>query len=364
MDDSDIKYMRLALKLAEKANERTYPNPMVGAVLVKNGEIIGRGYHKKAGGDHAEIAAIKDAQVSCKGATMYVTLEPCDHYGRTPPCTKAIIENGITSVKIAMKDPNPINRGKGIRKLRKAGISVEEGICRAEAERISRKYIKYITLGLPYITVKLAQSIDGKIAARDGSSEWISSRVSREYVRKIRSGFNAIMVGANTAVNDDPFLLCAGSGKNKASRVVVDSSLRLTYGSNLMKTAGEAPLIIGVTEKADKAKIRRFKKSRGVVIIQKRSSKNRVPLKPFLRRLARMGIVNMLVEGGGELAGSLIDEKLADEVLFFIAPKILGGPYSSIKGNGVQEISKALRIRDMKIKMSGGDLMVSGVLEK
>ena len=207
--------MQLALKLAARTKDRTYPNPMVGAVIVRGGKVIGKGYHKRAGEDHAEIKAIKDASGKCAGATLYVTLEPCDHYGKTPPCTGAIIGSGIKRVVMAMKDPNPLNSGRGMKTLQRAGILVNSGLCEEEAAALNKKYIKFITGGVPYVTLKLAQSVDGKIAAADGTSKWITSEASRKFAKKMRSTFDAIMVGANTAIMDDPLLLGEGELKHR-----------------------------------------------------------------------------------------------------------------------------------------------------
>lgn len=357
---SERGYMEEALALAARGEERTYPNPMVGAVIVKSGRVLGRGYHRRAGTDHAEVVAIKDAGKACRGAAMFVTLEPCNHYGRTPPCTRAIIDSGIRSVTTAMKDPNPINSGRGIKRLRASGISVNTGLCAEEAEELNRKYIKFITRGLPYVTLKLAQSLDGKIAARDGSSRWISSDISRKYIKRIRPGFDAIMVGANTLRLDDPFLLDAERKGYDTARVVVDSRLRIPISSNLIKTAALAPVIIGTTSLAPHARRDQIGGIKGVDLIVTRSKDGRVSLRTFLRALARRGIVNVLVEGGGELAGSLIDEGLVDEAMFFISPKIIGGDHASVKGSGAADISKALDLENVKIKMSGGDVFIRG----
>jgi len=356
---TDTAYMRLALELAAKAKEKTYPNPMVGAVIVKGGRIIGRGYHRKAGADHAEVAAIKDAG-SCRGAEMYVTLEPCDHYGRTPPCTASIIKSGIKKVNIAMKDPSGLNNGRGMRKLKKAGIRVSVGLLAEEAEKLNRKYIKFTTTGLPYITVKLAQSADGKIAARDGSSKWISSARSRRLVKKIRSGFDAIMVGANTVLRDDPLLMGVEGRSIGVSRVILDSRLRTPADSNVVRTAKKAPVIFGTTQLAPFSKIERFRRTEGVDVIVTRKKGSRVALRPFLSELAARGLVSIMVEGGGELVGSLIDESLVDEFLFFIAPKVIGGGNYSVGGKGVSNIKGAIELRDVEVKRSGSDIFIRG----
>jgi diaminohydroxyphosphoribosylaminopyrimidine deaminase/5-amino-6-(5-phosphoribosylamino)uracil reductase len=356
------KYMALALKLAEKAKDRTYPNPMVGAVLVKAGKIVGRGYHRKAGEDHAEVAAIKDAGRACRGATMFVTLEPCDHYGKTPPCTRAIIESGIRTVYAAMKDPNSLNSGRGVKRLRGAGISVYVGLLKEEARLLNRKYIKFVTKGLPYVTVKLAQSMDGKIAARDGSSKWISSTVSRKLVKKMRAGYDAILIGSGTVMNDDPFLLDEKRKGYDVSRVVADTRLRTPFNSNIISTARKAPVIIGITGLAPEERVKKFSKVKGVRILKAKSKNNRVSMKSLLSLLAREGMVNILVEGGGELVGSLMDDGLVDEVMFFISPKIIGGGYSSIKGKGIPNIARALNLKDIEVRKSGEDIFVRGLV--
>ncbi len=358
---AERKYMELALELAAKARDKTYPNPMVGAVIVTGGRVTGSGYHRKAGEDHAEVRAINSARGACSGGTMFVTLEPCDHHGKTPPCTQAIIDSGIKTVNVAIEDPNPINSGRGIRKLKNAGITVNLGLCAEEAAALNRKYIKFITTGLPYVTVKLAQSVDGKIAARDGTSKWISSDVSRKYTRGIRSDFDAIIVGSNTARMDDPFLLDEKKRGYDVVRVIVDTRLRTPAVSNIIKTADKAPVLIGTTELAPKSRVERFRRLRGVEVTVTRSKKGRVSMKPFLRELARKGMVNVLVEGGGELVGSLIDESLVDEAMFFISPKIIGGSRSSVKGSGAKSIAEALELRDVEVKEFGGDIYIRGL---
>lgn len=353
------KYMLLALELARKAKERTYPNPMVGALIVKGGKVLGRGYHAKAGESHAEVKAIHQAG-NCSGAEMFVTLEPCDHFGKTPPCTQAIIDSGIKAVNIAMKDPNPINSGRGIKRLKKAGIKVSVGLCREEAGLLNRKYIKFITTELPYVTVKLAQSIDGKIAATDGSSKWISSASSRKFTRDMRKSFDAILVGSGTLLKDDPFLLDEKRKGYKTKRVIVDTSLKVPLRSNILKTLEKSPVIIGTTDLAPQAKLKKLRKLKGLEVISVEARGGKVPLGKLLRALAKRNIVNLLVEGGGEIAGSLMDEGLVDEAMFFISPKIIGGNHSSVKGRGARSITEALKMKNIEIKSSGSDIFVRG----
>ena len=356
------KFMNIALDLALKAKEKTYPNPMVGCVIVKNNVIIGKAYHSLAGKDHAEIKAIKSVKGSCKGSTMFVTLEPCSNYGKTPPCTKAIIESGISNVIVGMKDPNPINKDKGIRCLKKNGINVEVGICKKEAENINKKYCKFIINKMPYVTIKLAQSIDGKIAARNGTSKWITGEQSRKYVKKIRSCFNGIMVGINTVKKDNPFLLCKNKKENNVFRLIVDTHLNISLDSNLINTKNISPIIIGTTQFADKKKMDILNKMDNIELIVTKSKKGMVNLNSFFSNLFKRGIVNILVEGGGKIVGSLIEENLVDEAMFFIAPKILGGNCLSIKNKGVKDISKAILLHNIKSEIIDKDILVRGEL--
>jgi len=358
---NDIYYMRRAIKLAKKAEGFTSPNPLVGCLIVKKGKIIGKGYHHKAGLPHAEVIALQDAGEKAKNATMYVTLEPCKHLGRTPPCTSAVIKAGIKRFVIAMKDPNPLNNGRGITKLREKGASVTTGVCEKEAREINRPFIKYATKGLPFVTLKIAESLDGKIATSKGESKWISNSDSRQHVQKIRSYVDAIMVGSNTVIKDNPRLLPKGYYRRNPVRVVVDSRLKIPLDSKLVKTAEKAPLIIATTKLSSERKKRLLNKKNVNVIVIK-SSKTGVNLEDLLKILGRMGILHILAEGGAELAGSLCDKKLVDRILFFISPKIIGGrdAITSIKGRGVNRIKDALKLENVEVKRFKDDVVVSG----
>ena len=356
------RYMRFALDMARKGEGRTHPNPMVGAVIVSGKKVIARGYHHKAGSPHAEIIAMKSSKSPLKNAVMFVTLEPCDHYGKTPPCTKSIIESGIKKVYVAMRDPNPVNSGRGIRKLLKNGIAVDIGIGGKEAAYLNRAYIKFITTGLSYLTVKLAQSIDGKLAARDGTSKWISSSASRQLVKKMRASSDAVMVGINTVLKDDPTLMAAKRTGKKVARIVLDPRLRTPENSRLVKTADIAPLIIVTTPDASSLRSARLARKKGVEIVTAKKRRGKVDLKDLLKKMGEKGIVNIFSEGGGELAGALIEGGFADEVVFFIAPKILGGNKFSIGGEGVPGINDAILIEHADISTCGGDVVVRGKL--
>jgi len=353
--------MDLAIGLAKRAEGMTSPNPVVGCVIVKNGMIIGKGYHKKAGLPHAEINALKDAGEKARNATIYVTLEPCHHYGRTPPCTDAIKKYGIKKVFVGMRDPNPVNNGKGINRLKKNGISVISGVRENHVKEINRPYMKYIRTGLPFVTLKIAQSLDGKIATYKGESKWISNKESRSYVQRLRSQADAIMVGVNTVLKDDPGLIPRIAHVRKPVRVVVDTRLRIRPGSKLVRSAQKVPLLIATTKMSPVRKQALLKK-KGVRLMFVRRDKGRMNIKDLLRQLGEKGIVNLLVEGGSELAGSLRDETLIDKVIVFIAPKIIGGrdAITSIGGKGIAVISDTREIMNIRIKRFGNDIMVSG----
>ncbi len=353
------KYMRIAIALAKKAEGRTSPNPIVGAVIVKNGRIVGRGYHRRAGLPHAEIEALSEAGPNARGAVMFVTLEPCDHFGRTPPCTDAVIKSGIKKVVMGMKDPNPLNNGAGAKRLKARGIKTVTGVLEEDVRRMNRPFIKYVTKKMPYVIVKLAETLDGKIATRAGDSRWISSPRSRLLVRNMRSMADAVMVGANTVINDDPSLLTKIPGARQPARIIVDSRLRSPVRSKVFGGSGVSPVLVAVTARAS-AKKAGILKERGVEIVKTASLGGRVDLKDLLRKLAARGIINILVEGGGELAWSLADKKLADKFVFFIAPMIVGGRKAvpSVGGSGVVRLSDAITFRSVRVRMSGPDIMV------
>ncbi len=334
------KYMALAIKLAKRAEGMTSPNPMVGAVIVKNGMIVGRGYHKRAGLPHAEINALRQAGAKAKGATLYVTLEPCDHFGRTPPCAIAIINSGVKRVVIAMIDPNPVNSGSGIRKLNRCGIKTEVGLLAEDAMAMNRPYIKSITEKIPFVTVKVAQSLDGKIATKRGDSKWISGEDSRRYVHELRRKADAVMVGANTVRRDDPLLLSRSKARGKQPvRVIVAGRSALPSGAKIFSNSHKHPVI--------------------VVKPAGRSGK-KVDLKKLLSSLAKIGIINILVEGGGELIAGLVEERLVDRFLVFIAPKIIGGrdAKTAVEGVGIEKIKDAFKLKNISVRRFKEDILI------
>lgn len=366
--EADEKYMWLALDLARQGLGRTSPNPLVGAVIVKNGEILGTGYHQAAGTPHAEIHALENAGERARGATLYVTLEPCVHHGRTPPCTRKIIEGGIRKVVISMVDPNPLVKGSGVKALEEAGIKVKVGVLEDKARRLNEVFVKYITRGLPFVTLKAAMSLDGKIATRRGLSRWITSSKSREYVHQIRNRVDGIMAGIGTVMADDPRLTTRMEGEDKRDpvRIIVDSYGRIPLESRLVRSASpKTKTLLAVTEMAPPEKVEALSQL-GVEVYQGNSVDNRVDLKGLMKYLGEREICSVLLEGGSTLNYSLLKEGLIDKVLFFIAPKVIGGSSAPtpVGGEGIEFLDDAWEVQDLKAKNMGEDLLLTGYLEK
>ena len=357
--------MGLALRLAKKGLGRTSPNPVVGAVVVKNGRVIGSGYHRKAGLEHAEIKALIEAGKNARGSTVYVTLEPCSHFGRTPPCTETIIKSGVKRVVSAMKDPNRLNNGKGFEKLRRAGIKVLGGVLEDEARNLNEIFIKYITTKRPFVIAKVAQSIDGKIATKTGRSKWISGEESRRYVHKLRGRVDAVMVGLRAVLKDNPLLTSRSGGVNgrQPVKIIVDSKLRTPLKSRIFSRDKTGRVIIATTTKAPEKRIGKFEKM-GAEVLVLAEKNGLVDLKELLGELGKREITSVLVEGGGELIGSLVDEKLIDKFLFFIAPKIIGGrsAVTSVEGEGFSSVEEALVLNNLTYKRIGKDFLIEGYL--
>lgn len=356
-------YMRLALELAERARGRTSPNPLVGAVIVKDGQIVGRGYHQKAGTPHAEVHALKEAGEKARGAAMYVTLEPCSHYGRTPPCSKAVIEAALSEVYIAMEDPNPKVAGQGIRQLKNAGIKVEVGILQEAARRLNEIFIKYITAKQPFVLLKTAMTLDGKIAARTGHARWVTGPQARLRVHRIRDEYDAILAGVNTVLVDDPELTCRlpeGAGHDPV-RLVLDTRARTPLKSRILQVDSSAPTIIVTTDLAPEENLARLKAA-GADVITLPNRKGRVHLPEMLLELGRREISSLLVEGGAEVSAAFVEEGLVDKVLWFIAPKIIGGKDAPgpVGGTGLARMDEALALRDTAWGQAGNDFYVEG----
>jgi len=367
--DQHTKYMTTALKLARKAEGMTSPNPLVGAVLVKGGKIIGKGFHKMAGLPHAEIEAFADAERnghSLKGATLYVTLEPCCHEGkRTPPCVNAIIEKGISRVVVAAGDPNPKVCGNGFSILRDEGVEVIPFVLENKALELNEAYNKYITTGLPFVTLKLAATLDGKIAAATGDSKWIGSERQRKLAHELRSASDAVIVGVGTVLKDDPKLNARLHGREvrQPIPVILDRTLRTPPGSSVFKAHGS--LLIATVKPANPTRKKRLEEA-GARVLEVGHDKQGLPdMKKLMRELGRNEIVSVLIEGGSKAAASALKSGLVDKITFFYAPKILGGDsVSMIDGLGIKSVKNAIQVTGVKITRLGEELMVEGYVKK
>jgi diaminohydroxyphosphoribosylaminopyrimidine deaminase/5-amino-6-(5-phosphoribosylamino)uracil reductase len=359
----DEKYMRLALRLARKGMGRTSPNPMVGAVVVRGNRIVGQGFHHRAGEPHAEVLALRAAKEKARGATLYVTLEPCNHFGRTPPCTEAVLKAGVKRLVVGMKDPNPLVAGNGIRRLRRAGINVDVGVLEEPYRELNAPFRKFITTGKPYVILKADMTLDGKIATRSGNARWVSSEASRNYAHFLRQTVDAILVGIGTIRKDNP-LLTARPAKGKVFkqplRIVVDSRLRVSLRSQIMQTAFRYPTLIATTSSASPAKIHQVDQMKAEVWILPKDSKGRVNLGKLMQRLGARGIVSLLLEGGASLNASAIKMKLVDRYLFFVAPKIVGGVRApgAVGGDGVRFMRQAAPVELLRVGKIGPDLIL------
>ncbi|SCZ76754.1 bifunctional diaminohydroxyphosphoribosylaminopyrimidine deaminase/5-amino-6-(5-phosphoribosylamino)uracil reductase RibD [Pseudobutyrivibrio xylanivorans] len=354
----DKEYMQRAIMLAKLGAGFVNPNPMVGAVIVKNGKIIGEGYHRKYGDLHAERNALRDCMESPEGATMYVTLEPCCHYGKTPPCTEAIIESGITRVVIGTLDVNPVVAGKGARILMENGIKVEVGLLEKECKKLNRVFNKYMSSKRPYVVMKYAMTADGKIATVTGESKWITGDEARENVHRLRKNLSGIMVGVSTVIMDDPGLDCRldEPAKNPV-RIICDSHLRTPLTSKVVNTADEIETIIA-TSSEDKKKVAEFKK-KGCKVINIPQADNGIDLNVLMARLGEMGIDSVLLEGGGTLNYSALESRIVDEIHIHIAPKIFGGNSKSpVEGLGIENINEAIRLNPIETVWAGEDLII------
>jgi diaminohydroxyphosphoribosylaminopyrimidine deaminase/5-amino-6-(5-phosphoribosylamino)uracil reductase len=374
VNSTDKIFMKKALALAARAKGRTSPNPMVGAVVVKGGIIIGSGYHKKAGTPHAEILALDKAGQNAKNATLYVNLEPCCHTEKkTPPCTKEIIRSKVKKVVVAMTDPNPKVAGKGISELQEAGIQTHVGIMEPEARRLNEAFTKFILTKTPFVTLKMAQSLDGRIATARGESKWITGPEAREYVHRLRNEVDAVLVGIGTVKKDNPSLDCRARGGRNPFRIVLDSALQIPLNSKLLKHR-DGKTIIAATRRAPERKIRQLRRQgHTVLIIDAGSAGNRrtglsssgvlqVDLKRLMKKLGKMEITSVMTEGGSSVAAAALSEKIVDKVLFFIAPKIIGGTDAvpSVGGKSPHLLKHALNLNIAQITTFGSDICMEG----
>ena len=361
--DADDRFMWMALDLARQGRGRTSPNPMVGAVVVQDSEVVGTGYHQAAGMPHAETVALNKAGEKAKGATLYVNIEPCSHHGRTGPCTEAIIKAGISRVVAGMQDPNPLISGRGFARLSEAGIKVNKGILEQKARRLNEAFIKYITTGLPFVAIKVAMSMDGKIGTMAGDSHWITGEKSRQFVHRLRDNSDAIMVGIETVLIDDPRLTTRieGGGGKDPLRVIVDSTARLPIDARVIESTSSARTIVAVTDQAPEEKCR-ILEEKGVEIITVPAKNGRVDVVELMKKLAERELTIVLVEGGGTLNYSLLENKIVDKLFVFIAPKIIGGRRSPtpFSGSGIESLKDAWFVEDIEMKQFDQDLLLIG----
>ena len=359
--------MQRALELAELGAGFVQPNPLVGAVIVRDGRIISEGYHHFYGGPHAEVDAFNNAKEDVTGATMYVTLEPCSHFGKTPPCSHAIVEKGITRVVVGILDPNPLVAGKGIEYLQKAGIEVECGVLQDEAKRQNEAFLKYITKKEPYVIMKAAMTLDGKIASHTLSSKWVTGEIARDYVHELRHRVSGIMVGVGTVLADDPSLTtrrCHGAGKDPI-RIVVDSFARIPETARMLNQSSDAQTIIAVTEQADAEKLRRLE-AMGAIIICVPSRNQRVDLNALMIELGKREIDSILLEGGSELNFAALEAGIVDKLSIFIANKVIGGNSAKtpVGGLGISEMSDAMPLDFSSVRKFGDDLLIEAYVRK
>ena len=361
----DEKYMRLAMQLAGNAIGRTSPNPLVGAVIVKDNRVVGCGWHRKAGPPHAEVHALNQAGELAQGADVYVTLEPCAHYGKTPPCAKALVEAKVKNVYGGLLDVNPKVAGKGFKILEDAGIHVEYGFLQDELRKQNEVFFKWIEHKKPFVVLKAAMTLDGKIATATGQSKWITNETSRAYGYKLRDIYDGIMVGINTVIEDNPMLTARVDGGKNPIRIVVDSSLKIDINANVVQDKS-AKTIIATTDKADKDKILKLQAQDVDVIVVDKDKNDKVDIEKLLDILGQQNICSILVEGGATLSGSFVAKKLVDKVDFFIAPKIVGGKEAKtpVAGTGILNLQEALALKDIQIEKLEEDILIIGRVDK
>lgn len=354
------------MELALRGEGAVNPNPLVGAVIVRNGRIIGAGWHEQWGGLHAERNALARCSEPASGATMYVTLEPCCHHGKTPPCTEAVIAAGIRRVVVGLTDPNPLVAGKGIEKLREAGIEVESGVLEEELRYQNRIFLKYITTKHPWVVMKSAMTLDGKIATRTGDSRWVTGEEARHRVHEMRSSLMAILVGIGTVEADDPMLNCRLEGEHRQPiRIVADTSARISLQSQLVRTALDQRTIVAHTAKAEKSRLEALHKA-GVETWCCAEEEGRLSMADLVQKIGATGIDSVLVEGGGEVNYSLLCGGLVDEVVCFVAPKLVGGAESKspIGGHGIERMAEAVELEGLEVEHFGEDIMIHGLIKR
>jgi diaminohydroxyphosphoribosylaminopyrimidine deaminase/5-amino-6-(5-phosphoribosylamino)uracil reductase len=357
---TDDFYMKRALRLAKRGERWVSPNPMAGAVIVKDGRIIAEGCHRRFGGPHAEIEAINHAKEPIEGATIYVTLEPCCYYGKTPPCVEALIDRKPARVVIGAVDPNPLVAGRGIEGLHCAGIETTVGIMEEACKELNERFFKFVTTGIPSVTLKFAQTLDGRIATATHQSRWISSSASRSFAHSLRSIHDAILVGAGTVMYDDPELTVRHVRGRNPTRIVVDSRLQLPLGAKVLKMQESAPTIIATTGQADPEKLKRLQGEGVETLIIDEDGKGCVDIKKLLVELGRRQVSSLLVEGGAAIITSFLKEKLADRLVIIVAPKILGSGIEAVADLGIKSMDDAIRLACRKVYRKGEDIIIDG----
>lgn len=363
---NDLRFMRMAHSLAMKARGFTSPNPLVGAVVVRGGKVVGKGYHRGAGMPHAEIVALEEAGSRARNGILYVTLEPCCHLKkRTPPCVPKVVESGVRRVVIAMEDPNPRVSGKGIRALRKKGIEVEVGVLSEKARSYNESYIKFVTTGRPFVILKVAASLDGKVSTARGESRWITGESSRKFVHQLRQQCDGILVGIGTVLSDDPLLTVRLPKQpiREPFRIVLDTRLRFPLKAKMIRKADPSKTIIVTGRKGSKAKQKALEE-RGVRVLREKSDQGGIDMLSLIKKLGGMSLTSLLIEGGPKINASALASKIVNKVIFFLAPKIIGGTQAkgAIAGNSPESLKKALSLERMKVTPMGKDWMVEGYL--
>ena len=367
--EQDVLFMQQALRLAARGRATVRPNPMVGAVVVANGTVVGIGYHKRAGGPHAEIVALRQARTRSRGATLYTTLEPCCHTNkRTPPCVPAILDSGVGRVVVAMRDPNPHVAGRGIRHLRRAGLSVDVGVLGTDAAELNEVYLHWIKTGRPFVVLKAGMTLDGKIATAAGESQWITGAKARAHVHQLRSQVDVIAVGVETVLTDDPQLTVRVSPGKRSSpnvrqplRLIFDSRLRLPFGARVLQGIEQAPTIIATTKLANPRKVERLRKM-GVQVLVLPRKRTRVSLDKCLQALGSMGLTRLLVEGGGELNASFLRDGLVNRVHLYVAPTLLGGQETKglLAGRSARRLTETIPLFNLQVQSLGEDVLITG----
>ncbi|MGE0683754.1 MAG: bifunctional diaminohydroxyphosphoribosylaminopyrimidine deaminase/5-amino-6-(5-phosphoribosylamino)uracil reductase RibD [Candidatus Binatia bacterium] len=361
----DEIFMQRALDLAARAVGRTSPNPVVGAVIVREGRVIGEGFHHRAGLPHAEIEALRKVRGSTKGATLYVNLEPCSHHGRTPPCAEAVLEAELKRVVVGMVDPNPLVRGRGIRRLRRVGVEVQTGVLRERCERLNEDFAIFVQTGRPMVTLKLAASLDGRIATANGDSQWISGALSRRLVHEMRNRVDAILVGAGTVRADDPQLTCRIRGGRDPLRVILDGRLSISPTARVCTQTSSAKTLVVTTENNRLKRKRDELEKIGVEVLRLAGEQGRVHFLPLLQELGRRGLKHLMIEGGGQVAAAALKESVIDKVLFFYGPKLLGGEGMPMVGPlGVDRVAAGLKLHTIELHRLSDDVLVSGYICK